>query len=268
MCVRLTFARALLGSAQRGVHLREPAVCFGPGIHALAACSTAAASSSRPALISASATWREPTLSRRIASRLLPDVDRGVVLAPRHVDLGLHRQHGGGPPAPLILDVLCLPAHRLLEALLSFGRSAGADQRVAERVQRLAVAGLERERPLQGGNRLSGAACREVQLTERRQRFSVERIRAAAPSRAPRTRLLAPLLDVRPAERLVRRRVVRRERRAQLEQLHGPVVVQVRLGHPGQLAQQLALSGEQDEAIGNGEQIEIGLVDLLRGART
>ena len=36
------------------------------------------------------------------------------------MDLGLHRQHGGGPPAPLILDVLRLSPHRILEASLSF----------------------------------------------------------------------------------------------------------------------------------------------------
>ena len=74
-------------------------------------------------------------------------------------------------------------------------------------MQRLAVARVERQRTFQRCNRLRRAARRQVRASKSRQRLGVERIEQQRRDELRVAGVLAPLLDVGQAERLVRQRV-------------------------------------------------------------
>jgi hypothetical protein len=125
-------------------------------------------------------------------------VDRSLVFIPRHVDLGLHRQHRHATQAPLFLELLRLTTNRLPRAAAGLQPSSLRESALSPSARSAwAVAGVDRparaaapQQPAPCGLR-TDAAGRATSAFRRRADSS-----SSDMTELPRTRAARALIDI------------------------------------------------------------------------
>ncbi len=196
--------------------------------------------------------------------RLPPEIDRAGIVPLAPANLCVQPQHRGGLRATVVFDRPRLEPLGFLQTLLPLGRPASTDQGIGKRTEGQPVGRVDGDGAFE---RLACArdalASSQMQSSELGERFDIVGVQQQRDDELGVPVRLAAVLDVGAPQRPVRSGIVRRGRHGALQQPDRSVVIEVQLRQPGEGTIQLALSDQQDEPIGHGEQIHICVIGAL-----